>query len=138
MNPALRLNIGGVYYSIKNYDLAIRFFDDAIKLKPDYSNAYYNLSVALRDKGNLKESQVIAEQLVTQLQADTNNPDYKVAADFLADLKARIATGSADQSPVTAPAAQENGALQNEKLPNVAIPELEKSPEVSTPAAVRR
>lgn len=138
MNPALRLNIGGVYYSIKNYDLAIRFFDDAIKLKPDYSNAYYNLSIALRDKGNLKESQVIAEQLVTQLQKDTNNPDYKVAADFLSDLKARIATGSAEQSQVAPPVAQQNGALQNDKLPNVAIPELEEKPNVATPPAVKR
>jgi O-antigen ligase/tetratricopeptide (TPR) repeat protein len=138
MNPALRLNIGGVYYSIKNYDLAIRFFDDAIKLKPDYQNAYYNLAVALRDKGNLKESQLIAEQLMTQLQSDTNNPDYKVAADFLSDLKARIATGSADQSPIAPPVAQQNGALQNQDLPNVSIPDLENKPEVSTPAAVKR
>lgn len=138
MNPALRLNIGGVYYSIKNYDLAIRFFDDAIKLKPDYSNAYYNLSVALRDKGNLKESQVIAEQLMKQLQNDTNNPDYKVAGDFLTDLKARIATGSAEQTPVAKPVDQEAGALQNEQLPNVAIPELQNKPNVATPPAVKR
>jgi O-antigen ligase/tetratricopeptide (TPR) repeat protein len=138
MNPVLRLNIGGVYYSIKNYDLAIRFFDDAIKLKPDYQNAYYNLAVALREKGNLEESQLIAEKLVSQLQGDTTSPDYKVAADFLSDLKARIATGSAKQSDITAPAAQQNGALQNQDLPNVNIPELENKPEVSTPAAVKR
>src|SRR3989344_491892 len=49
LNPNLRLNVGGVYYAIKNYDLAIRFFNDAINLKPDYANGYYNLSVALRD-----------------------------------------------------------------------------------------
>src|SRR3989338_9930046 len=26
LNPQLRLNVGGVYYAVKNYDLAIRFF----------------------------------------------------------------------------------------------------------------
>jgi hypothetical protein len=81
---------------------------------------------------------VIAEQLMTQLQSDTNNPDYKVAADFLSDLKARIATGSADQSPITPPAAQQNGALQNQDLPNVTLPDLENKPNISTPAAVKR
>lgn len=138
MSPVLRLNIGGVYYSVRNYDLAIRFFDDAIKLKPDYSNAYYNLSVALRDKGNLKEAQTIAERLVSTLQDDTESNDYKLASEFLADLKARIATGSADQSTITPPAAAADGALQNDSLPNVDIPDLENQPQVATPPAVKR
>lgn len=137
LNPALRLNIGGVYYSAKNYDLAIRFFDDAIKLKPDYENAYYNLSVALRDKGNLKESQLVAEQLVSRLQKDTNNPDYKVAADYLADLKARIATGSAAESPITPPVTETNSALENQNLPKVELPALKDEPKTATPPAVK-
>ena len=54
LNPLLRLSVGGVYYQLKNYDLAVRFFDDAVSLKPDYSNALYNLAIALRDKGSYK------------------------------------------------------------------------------------
>ena len=46
-NPILRLNLGGIYYSAKNYNEASRSFADAISLKPDWANAYYNLSYAL-------------------------------------------------------------------------------------------
>lgn len=137
-NPLLRLNVGGLYYSIKNYDMAIRFFDDAVNLKPDYANAYYNLSIALRDKGNLTEALAIGEKVVQLLQTNTENPDYKVAADYLKDLKARIATGSAQNSGITAPAGTQNGALTNPKLPQVPLDQLENEPNVATPPAVKR
>lgn len=137
-NPLLRLNVGGLYYSIKNYDMAIRFFDDAVNLKPDYANAYYNLSIALRDKGNLTEAQTIGEKVVQLLQTNTENPDYKVAADYLKDLKARIATGSAQNSGITAPAGTQNGALTNPKLPQVPLDQLENEPNVATPPAVKK
>lgn len=139
LNPLLRLNVGGIYYSIKNYDLAIRFFSDAVNLKQDYANAYYNLSVALRDKGDLKSAETVAEQVVSILQKDTKNPDYKTASEYLADLKARIATGSAQQSQITPPAAVQNGALQNKNIPGVSLDELRDKPEnISTPAAVKK
>ena len=137
-NPLLRLNIGGLYYSIRNYDMAIRFFDDAVNLKPDYANAYYNLSIALRDKGNLKEAEAIGEKTVQLLQTDTSNPDYQVAADYLKDLKARIATGSAEQSEITAPAGAQEGALQNDNLPQVPLEQLQNEPQVATPDAISR
>jgi O-antigen ligase/tetratricopeptide (TPR) repeat protein len=137
-NPLLRLNVGGLYYSIRNYDMAIRFFDDAVNLKPDYANAYYNLSIALRDKGNLKEAETIGERVVQLLQKDTSNPDYKVAADYLKDLKARIATNSAQNSQIQAPAGAQNSALQNQSLPQVPLEQLQNEPQVATPPAVKR
>ena len=137
-NPLLRLNVGGLYYSIRNYDMAIRFFDDAVNLKPDYANAYYNLSIALRDKGNLKEAEAIGERVVQLLQKDTSNPDYQVAADYLKDLKARIATNSAQNSQIQAPAGAQQGALQNPSLPQVPLEQLQDEPNVATPPAVRR
>ncbi len=137
LNPLLRLNVGGIYYSAKNYDLAIRFFSDAANLKPDYANAYFNLSVALRDKGDLRNAQAAAEQVIKILQANTNSPDYKTASDYLADLKARIATGSAQQAGGTAPAAQQTSSLQNQNLPKDLDNELGNTPEVATPSAVR-
>lgn len=136
LNPALRLTVGGIYYSAKNYDMAIRFFTDAINLKPDYANGYYNLSIALRDKGNMQEAQQVAEQLVSILQKNTESEDYKTASQFLSDLKSRISTGSAQE--ITPPAAQETSALQDDKLPN--LPKvLEDAPEsIASPAAVKK
>jgi O-antigen ligase/Tfp pilus assembly protein PilF len=137
LNPLLRLNVGGIYYAARNYDLAIRFFSDAANLKPDYANAYFNLSVALRDKGDLRNAQAAAEQVVRILQADTNSPDYKTASDYLSDLKARISTGSAQQAGGTAPAAQQTSPLQNDQLPDDLDAELGNTPQAATPAAVR-
>ncbi len=128
LNPILRVNVGGVYYAIQNYDMAIRFFSDAINLKPDYANAYYNLSVALKDKGDLAGAQATAEKLLEIL--DKNSQDYKVANDYLNDLKSK------SDSAAQAPAATASGALQEESLPKVIdLPQPEK---IATPEAVEK
>lgn len=133
-NPALRLNVGGIYYSLKNYELAVRFFTDAINIKPDYANGYYNLAVALRDAGNLQGSQAAAEQVASLV--DPNSQDYKIAADFLSDLKSRTATGSAQQSPIKPSTSRQESALQQESLPQVL--DLPQPETIATPAAIKR
>ncbi|KKQ66714.1 MAG: hypothetical protein US86_C0004G0032 [Candidatus Daviesbacteria bacterium GW2011_GWA2_38_24] len=129
-NPVLRLNVGGIYYSLKNYDLAIRFFTDAVTLKPDYANGYYNLAVALRDKGDTKNAILVAEKVVSLLKPE--NPDYQAASNFLNELKSQAATGST----TTAPAAKEESALQKKSLPKVL--DLPKKNDIATPAAVKK
>lgn len=129
LNPLLRLNVGGTYYAIKNYDLAIRFFTDAINLKPDFANGFYNLSVALRDKGDLNAALQAAEKVVTLV--DASSPDYKVATDYLKDLKSKINPPTPQQPP----AAETTGALQNKELPKVV--NVGNPPEkIATPPAV--
>lgn len=135
LNPLLRLNVGGIYYSIKNYDLAIRFFTDSVNLKPDFANGYYNLSVALKDKGDLQSAQAAADKMMELV--DKNSPDYKVASDFASELKAKIASGSAQTSPITPPAASQNGALQQKELPKVV--NVGNPPEkIASPGAVKK
>ena len=136
LNPVLRVNVGGVYYAIKNYDLAIRFFSDSINLKPDFANGYYNLSVALRDKGDLANAQAVAEKLVTLV--DQASPDYKTANDYLNDLKAQTGEPASTQGePPQPPAATASGALQNQNLPKVV--NVGNPPEkIATPEAVKK
>ncbi len=111
LNPILRLNVGGIYYSAKNYDLAIRFFTDAANLKPDYANAYFNLAISLRDKGDLQNALAVAQQLQTVLK-DPTTPDYKVATQLVDELKAKIA--AATPATTTQPTANgQPSALQN-------------------------
>lgn len=117
LNPALRVNVGGIYYAVKNYDLAIRFFSDAANLKPDYANAYYNLIIALREKGDLQNAKSVADQLVALLQKDTKSADYKVAVELQKDIVARLASAQANGQGQQAPAAQTNSALQNPNIP---------------------
>lgn len=130
LNPNLRLSVGGVYYVVKNYDLAIRFFTDAINLKGDFANGYYNLSVALKDKGDLANAQAAAEKVLTLVEKDSQ--DYKVAQSYLDDLKSK--TGQKTEEP---PAAQTTGSLQKKELPKVV--NVGNPPEkIATPPAVKK
>jgi tetratricopeptide (TPR) repeat protein/O-antigen ligase len=132
-NPMLRVAVGGVYYQAKNYDLAIRFFDDAVSLKPDYANALYNLAVALRDKGNFAEGITITERLVAQLQDKQDSNDYKLATQLLSELK--------EKAPATTQptSASPSAALENTELPNVLDEDLDTQPEdIATPPAIQR
>lgn len=136
LNPALRVNVGGIYYSIKNYDLAIRFFSDAANLKPDYVNAYYNLAIALREKGDLANARLVAEQAVNLLQKDTNSADYKTAVKLLDDVKSKLAKEeSSNESPSIA---SDSAALQNPELPKVEVSNLKNPPQVTPAPAVRQ
>lgn len=137
LNPQLRLIIGGIYYSAQNYDLAIRFFSDAVNLKPDLANGYYNLAVALRDKGDLTSAITSAERTVSLL--DPNSQDYKAASEFLADLKSRSeeATKATPPAPIgSGPAAETTSALQNKSLPQVL--DLPKPESIATPEAIKK
>ncbi len=129
LNPLLRLNVGGVYYAVQNYDMAIRFFTDAINLKPDFANGYYNLSVALRDKGDLNGA-IAAGQKVLEL-VDKTSPDYKTANDYLNELKTKAGVNQQQQPP----AATASGQLQDQNLPKVI--NLPKPEKIATPEAIK-
>ncbi|MBU1031727.1 O-antigen ligase family protein [Patescibacteria group bacterium] len=129
LNPILRVNVGGVYYAAQNYDMAIRFFTDAVNLKPDYANAYYNLSVALKDKGDLEGAIAAAENTLPLV--DSDSADYKTLNDYLADLK------KTSQSEIEPPAAADSSALQEKGLPKVV--DVGTPPaKIATPEAIEK
>lgn len=131
LNPSLRLAVGGIYYSAKNYDLAIRFFSDSINLKNDYANAYYNLAITLRDKGDLQNAIVVAEKMMTLLTSESQ--DYKTGTVLVEDLNKRL-SGETGSSQV--PTGQAKSALENKNITDVEI-DLNDPPKTSTPSAVR-
>lgn len=142
VNPGLRVSVGGIYYAAKNYDLAIRFFSDAANLKPDYANAYFNLAIALRDKGDLQNALVVAQQAQALLQKNPNSQDYKIVSLLIDDLKKKVANASAQggQTPEVTPTptgTQTNSALQNSKVGNVNVSNLNNPPSVTPPPAVK-
>lgn len=134
LNPLLRLTIGGMYYQAKNYDLAVRFFDDAVSLKPDFPNALYNLSIALREKGSLQDAARVAERLVAILQDRPDSNDYQIASQLLSELKKKIEDSSATESAKLQ--TEPGSALEKNNLPNVI--DLPKPEKISTPPAVQR
>ncbi len=137
LNPALRVNVGGIYYSIKNYDLAIRFFSDAANLKPDYANAYYNLSIALRDKGDLANAKAVAEQAVKILSENKETPDYKTATTLLNELNVKLADANAETPNQASASAQPATALEGEAVAEVNVNELQNAPSVTPAPTVR-
>ncbi len=130
LNPNLRLNVGGVYYAIQNYDLAIRLFTDAVNLKSDLPNSYYNLAVALREKGDLNTAIQVAEKTV-ELIKDKNSQDYKTASILVEELKSASGKSTEEQPP----AAESEGALKDDKLPKVL--DLPKPENIATPEAIK-
>lgn len=129
LNPLLRINVGGTYYAIQNYDLAIRFFSDSINLKPDFANGYYNLSVALRDRGDLAGAKQAAEAMMPLIPQDS--PDYEAAKAYLEEVTTKANEASKVTQP---PAADEDSALAEQDLPKVL--DLPKPEKITTPSAV--
>jgi len=136
LNPTLRLNVGGIYYLTKNYDQAIRFYTDAANLKPDYANAYYNLSIAYRDKGDIPDALTVATQTVSLLQTSQNSVNYKTAVQLLNQLKeANASQQKTQQQQAKATAGQTSSALQNPNLPKVS--NLNNPPSVTPAPSVK-
>ena len=87
INPLLRLDLGGVFYSLKDWDNAIRTFQTAVSLKPDYANAYYNLALAYEQAGKLADAAKAMQSAVQNL--DGKSPDYTAAVAKFEELVKR-------------------------------------------------
>jgi tetratricopeptide (TPR) repeat protein len=71
VNPQNYITLGGIYYQLSQWDNAQQQFQQAVTLKPDFPNAYYNLGHTLIQKGDLKGGLV---QLQTVKSLVTNDP----------------------------------------------------------------
>lgn len=133
-NPILRLSLGSVYYSTKNYQQAAQTYAQSVNLKPDWANARYNLAWALF---NAKQyTQAAREmQIVTRL-VEQGGDDFEKASsdlkDFLKKLpsqkvstdEAELAPGDKgkDQTPLELPTEPETGLDKPLELPQEAGP----------------
>ena len=84
-NPLPRLDLGGVYYFIGKYSEAESLFRQAVKLKPDWANFHFNLSLALEAENKLPEA--MSEIETTLRLLNPGSPDYIKAASVSARLK---------------------------------------------------
>jgi tetratricopeptide (TPR) repeat protein len=86
-NPTYRVGLGGVYYSLKKYDDALRFFEQAVSLKPDWSNANYNYAWANFQKKNYSQAVNAMQNALSQINQKTNKADYEKVQKELNDFK---------------------------------------------------
>lgn len=115
-NPQLRVDLGGILYSLGYYDDAIDQFKQAISLKQDYANAYYNLSYAYRQK-EMYDFAYSAMQNVLAL-VDVNSADYEKVSSELRDLYALLP----DNMKQATPAANANTGSQLQEPQPVGTP----------------
>ena len=135
LNPRLRVELGGLYYSQKNYNQAANLFLQATNLKSDLANAHYNLANALRELGALEDAKKEYETTQTLVQADSN--DYQKVTSELEEVKKRLPAPTptpaqkSETETLSTPEAPVEGIKPPLELPNEGPP-ITPSP---TPAA---
>ncbi len=127
INPNLRIALGGVYYSLGDFDNAIDAFRNAVYAKPDLANAHYNLAIAYREKKNYDNA--ITEMKSVINLVNKNSEDFKVAQQALTDLEAKktAAKAPAQSSDNLTPPKPAEG--------NIINPPLELPKEATPPAS---
>lgn len=130
-NPQLRLSLGGVYYSLQNWDEAIRQFEISVQIKPDFTNGHYNLSAAYREKGDFARAANEMETALSLVPADSQ--DYQKAQEELTALKKKLgekAEKAAEQptESLKPPEPAPTGIKPPLELPEEAQPEITPTP----------
>lgn len=106
-NPRLRLDLGGIYFALKDYQSAAQAFALAVNLKPDFANAHYNLAQVLKQL-NLKDQASQQLQLTATLVCATGQtPDCQRVNSEISGLAVPPPPASPGASLAT-PSAQTN------------------------------
>lgn len=99
-NPVLPLELGGVYVQTAQYTQAITQFTRAVSLKPDYANAWFNLSNAYELAGDRKNAITAMEQTRNLVVKDSS--DEKLVTGQLEELRNKEPQPSPQASPSAA------------------------------------
>jgi tetratricopeptide (TPR) repeat protein len=86
-NPVYRVGLGGVYYSLNKYDDALKFFEQAVALKPNWPNASYNYAWANFQKKNYPLAVNALQATLKLLDPKTNKTDYEKVKKELEEFK---------------------------------------------------
>jgi len=140
-NPQEYINLGGIYYQLKQWDKAEQQFQQAINLKPDFPNAYYNLGHALQEKGDLKGALAQFQTVKTLVANDPGNL-AKINAE-IGSLQNQIelqSNSNANQpvknpTPLTSPTTTLPAQNPPVKIPGPSVSPVPSSSPASTPAS---
>lgn len=125
-NPVLRLRLGGAYVAMQALDRARDSYLAAISLKPDFANAYYNLSfVYKQQKLFLAAAQVLKEtqKYVTAGSDDATRIEKELAAmrELLTE-KEKLALDAPAAAPPTTTPTKEDLAPRDNNTPLSPLP----------------
>ncbi len=130
-NPQQYISLGGIYYQLGVWDEAIRQFQLAANLKPDFANAFYNLGHAYESKGDATSLQnaLQAYQVVLSLTTNDKISSDKIKGEIDA-LKKKIEGQANDQQTQ---ANSQNDSKLNVNEPNTQLPEQRQKAELPPP-----
>ncbi len=131
-NPQLYVELGGIYYQLKQWDQAQAQFQTAISLKRDYSNAYYNLGHVLEEKNQLADA-LSVYQIVKQLSGDNKANLERIDSEIDA-LQAKIGNnGQATNNQNVTPETEDQTPLDVNGEPTTALPTQQPPIKISPP-----
>lgn len=87
-NPNLRVSVGGIFLSQEQYQDALSLFNQAIELKSDHQNAYYNAAFTLKQLQALPQAKQAYEALLSLM--DPTSEDYAQVTAELEELEVAI------------------------------------------------
>ncbi len=126
-NPVHRVDLGGVFYLYKNYDSAQQLFEQAVSLKSDWSNAWYNLAWTLFQKKDYAGAVTAMQNVISLIDPKKQDADYKKAMKELEEFKKLVPTPSA------APQGQQQTQQQQQDLVLPSPPAATVEPKLDLP-----
>jgi tetratricopeptide (TPR) repeat protein len=131
-NPIHRLELGGVFFLAQNYSQAERLFEQSANLKPDWSNAYYNLAWSKYKQGKFEEAAFNMQQVVSLLDAEKDKADLEKAQKDLEEFKKQI-KNKGEQEKKIQQGGQSELNLPSEEKQDEMEPKIELPDDVAPP-----
>lgn len=116
-NPALYLDLGGLFYAAGNYEQADRAFEQSVVNKNDFANAWYNWANSAKKLNKLDAAVARLEQALKLVPVDSG--DYQTASKELEVWKKELDAALKQQAASQAAAKQAETLKTAEPLPTV-------------------
>lgn len=131
VSPRIRLNLGGLYYSLGNFAMAQQYFQETITLKPDFANAYYNLAASLREQKKYQEAYSVLQATINLLP--NNSSDIQKVKAEIEEIAKKMPKEAA-QEPTQPNLSGETQLTEPEPAPSVIISPPIELPEEAAPS----
>jgi len=128
INPRLRLDLGGLFYALGNYDEAQKIFRVVVDLKPDYANGWYNLAAAYREDKKYQQAYQAIQQ--TLALVPTDSADWQKAKQELDELAKKLPSPTPMPTEIQ-PEKQQQQLTPPQPLPSPVLEEPISLPEES-------
>jgi len=87
-DPLLKLNLGGLYFGLNDFESADRVFEEVVVSKNDYANGWYNWAYSGKQLGKLELAVNRMKQALQLVPADSS--DYETANKVLVEWQKEL------------------------------------------------